>query len=69
MDFSRFTVKSQEALQAAQTKAIRYGHLEVDGEHLLLVLMEPSDGLVLQLMDRIERMEKRISELETLLFP
>jgi len=53
MDFSKFTVKSQEAMQAAQTKAIRYGHLEVDGEHLLLVLMEPTDGLVPRLLQKL----------------
>jgi ATP-dependent Clp protease ATP-binding subunit ClpB len=53
MDFSKFTVKSQEAMQAAQTKAIRYGHLEVDGEHLLLVLMESTDGLVPRLLQKL----------------
>ena len=37
MDLSKFTVKCQEALQAAQTKAINFNHQEVDGEHLLLV--------------------------------
>jgi len=54
MDLSKFTIKSQEALQAAQTKAIRHGHLEVDGEHLLSALMEQSDGLVPRLLQRME---------------
>ncbi|HBZ57512.1 MAG TPA: type VI secretion system ATPase TssH, partial [Syntrophobacteraceae bacterium] len=53
MDFNKFTVKSQEALQAAQTKAVRYGHLEVDGEHLLLVLLEQGDGLVPRLLQKM----------------
>ena len=53
MDFNKFTVKSQEAIQAAQTKAVRYGHLEVDGEHLLLVLMEQADGLVPRLLQKM----------------
>ena len=43
MDMSRLTTKSQEAIQAAQTKATRYGHLEVDGEHLLLALLEQAE--------------------------
>ena len=34
MDLNKLTTKSQEALQAAQTKALRFGHQEVDGEHL-----------------------------------
>ena len=50
MDPSRLTQKSQEALQEAQTKAIRYGHTEADGEHLLLALLEQPDGLVPRLL-------------------
>ncbi len=38
MDLNRLTQKSQEALHDAQTKALRFGHTEVDGEHLLLAL-------------------------------
>ncbi|MHC2999332.1 ATP-dependent chaperone ClpB [Microbacterium sp. HJ5] len=52
MDLNRLTQKSQEALHDAQTKALRFGHQEVDGEHLLLALMEQSDGLVLPLLAR-----------------
>jgi ATP-dependent Clp protease ATP-binding subunit ClpB len=54
MDLSKFTIKSQEAVQAAQTKAVRYAHVEVDGEHLLLALVEQSDGLVPRLLQRME---------------
>jgi ATP-dependent Clp protease ATP-binding subunit ClpB len=43
---NRLTQKSQEALHDAQTKALRYGHTEVDGEHLLLALLDQPDGLV-----------------------
>src|SRR5882724_6937009 len=54
MDTNRLTQKSQEALQAAQTKALRYGHQEVDGEHLLLALLEQPEGLVPRLLNRME---------------
>ena len=54
MDMNKFTMKSQEAVQAAQTKAIRYGHQEVDGEHLCLALLEQSDGLVPRLLEHME---------------
>jgi ATP-dependent Clp protease ATP-binding subunit ClpB len=48
------TQKSQEALQSAQTKALRYGHQEVDGEHLLLALLEQPEGLIPRLLGRME---------------
>jgi len=54
MDMNRMTQKSQEALQAAQTKAVRYGHQQVDGEHLLLALLEQAEGLVPRLFQRMD---------------
>ena len=54
MDLNRLTEKSREALQAAQTKALRFGHPEVDGEHLLLALLEQADGLLPRLLVRLE---------------
>ncbi|WP_433518875.1 ATP-dependent chaperone ClpB [Nonomuraea sp. CA-143628] len=44
------TQKSQEALHDAQTKAVRYGHTEVDAEHLLLALLEQPEGLAPRLL-------------------
>jgi ATP-dependent Clp protease ATP-binding subunit ClpB len=52
MDLNRLTQKSQEAVHDAQTKALRFGHQEVDGEHLLLALLEQSEGLVPPLLSR-----------------
>ncbi len=51
MDPSRLTQKSSEALQDAQTKALRYGHTEADGEHLLQALLDQPDGLVPNLLE------------------
>jgi ATP-dependent Clp protease ATP-binding subunit ClpB len=51
VDLNRLTQKSQEALHDAQTKALRYGHTEVDGEHLLLALLDQAEGLVPRLLD------------------
>jgi ATP-dependent Clp protease ATP-binding subunit ClpB len=50
MDMNRLTQKSQEALHDAQTKALRLGHTEVDGEHLLLALLDQPEGLVPRLV-------------------
>jgi ATP-dependent Clp protease ATP-binding subunit ClpB len=52
MDMNRLTQKSQEALHDAQTKALRFGHSEVDGEHLLLALLEQHEGLAGPLLSR-----------------
>jgi len=50
VDLNRLTQKSQEALHDAQTKALRFGHTEVDGEHLLLALLDQPDGLAPRLL-------------------
>jgi ATP-dependent Clp protease ATP-binding subunit ClpB len=50
MDPNRLTRKSQEALTDAQARAVRYGHPEVDGEHLLLALLDQGDGIAPRLL-------------------
>ncbi|MFF0066165.1 ATP-dependent chaperone ClpB [Streptomyces sp. NPDC005279] len=52
MDMNRLTLKSQEALQEAQTIAGRLGQTEVDGEHLLLALLDQPEGLIPRLIDQ-----------------
>jgi ATP-dependent Clp protease ATP-binding subunit ClpB len=54
MDLNKLTQKSQEAVQAAQARAQRHGHQEVDGEHLLLALVEQPEGLVPRLLARMD---------------
>jgi ATP-dependent Clp protease ATP-binding subunit ClpB len=54
MDFNRLTQKSQEAFTEAQNKAVAYGHIEVDGEHLLWALLDQPDGLVPRLLERMD---------------
>jgi ATP-dependent Clp protease ATP-binding subunit ClpB len=54
MDPNQLTQKTQEALHDAQTKALRYGHTEVEPEHLLLALLDQSDGLAPRLLERAE---------------
>ena len=45
MDVNRFTDKLREAVQAAQSKAVRLGNQQVDVEHLLAALLEQENGL------------------------
>ena len=54
MDINRMTQKTQEALQAAQSLAVHFGHVEVDGEHLLLALLEQQGGLAPRLVARLD---------------
>ena len=54
MDPNALTQKSQEALHDAQTKALRFGHTEVDVEHLLLALLDDQDGLIPRLLARMD---------------
>ena len=59
MDPDRLTLKTQEALHDAQTKALRYGHTEVDSEHLLLALLDQPEGLVPRLLARGRHRHRR----------
>jgi len=52
MDMEKTTQKVKEALQQAQVKALRYGHQEVDAEHVLFALLEQEGGLVPRLVER-----------------
>jgi ATP-dependent Clp protease ATP-binding subunit ClpB len=53
MDMNQLTLKSQEAVSAAQAKALDYKHSEVDVEHLLLSLVEQEQGLALRLLEKM----------------
>ena len=54
MDFNKLTQKSQEAFTEAQNKAVSFGHVEVDCEHLLWALLDQHDGLVQRLLQRMD---------------
>ncbi len=53
IDLNKATQKVQEALQEAQAQALRLGHAEIDGEHLLLALCEQQDGLAPRLLQKM----------------
>ena len=60
MNTSKFTHKLQEALQEAQHQALRRQHGEVDGEHLLLALLEQEEGVLTRIVRRIDRADERL---------
>jgi ATP-dependent Clp protease ATP-binding subunit ClpB len=53
MRIDKLTVKSQEALQAAQSAAVHHGHPEITPEHLLDALLNQEEGIVPILLQRI----------------
>ncbi len=52
MDINRFTEKLQEAIRTAESKATRYGHQQLDVEHLLASLLEQEGGLASSILSR-----------------
>jgi ATP-dependent Clp protease ATP-binding subunit ClpB len=66
MDINKMTQKSQEALQTAQNTAVKYGHVEVDTEHLLLALLDQPDGLIPRLFNRmnvpLDELKRRLED-------
>jgi ATP-dependent Clp protease ATP-binding subunit ClpB len=66
MDINRFTEKLQEAIRAAQSKAIRYGHQQLDAEHLLASLLEQEGGLAQSILSRadvnVEGLHRRLEQ-------
>ena len=54
MDMNKLTEKSQEAVTAAQSQAVTFGHQEVHGEHLALALLAQEDGLIGSLFRKMD---------------
>ncbi|MFQ5656725.1 MAG: Clp protease N-terminal domain-containing protein, partial [Candidatus Methylomirabilales bacterium] len=53
MRFDQFTVKAQEATDTARRLADELGHQAIDVEHLLLALVEQSEGVVPPLLQKV----------------
>ena len=51
--WEKLTVKSQEAMQAAQAQAAEYGNPEVLPVHLMAALLEDRDGVVLPVLEKL----------------
>ena len=54
MNLNKLTQKSLEAVQSAQTLAVENGNQQVQQCHLFLALLQQEDGLIGQLMDRMD---------------
>ena len=54
MNAQRFTIRSQETLQAMQALAQSYGHQEIRDLHLLAAMLQQQDSLVLPALQKLE---------------
>jgi ATP-dependent Clp protease ATP-binding subunit ClpC len=66
MRFERFTERAQDAATRAYEILQRYGHNQVDTEHILLALLEQPDGVIPQILEKMnvdqETIRQRLDE-------
>jgi ATP-dependent Clp protease ATP-binding subunit ClpB len=53
MQFQKFTIKSQEAVQTAQEIASGYNNQSIEPEHLLAALVQDSEGIVVSILQKL----------------
>ncbi len=62
MRFDRFTERAQEAAQRAAEIIQRYGHNQIDTEHILLALIEQPGGVIPQILEKLNVSAEALSE-------
>jgi ATP-dependent Clp protease ATP-binding subunit ClpC len=62
MRFDRFTERAQEAAQRAAEIIQRYGHNQIDTEHILLALIEQPQGAISQILQSLNIQGADLSE-------
>jgi ATP-dependent Clp protease ATP-binding subunit ClpC len=66
MRFDRFTERAQDAAARAYEILQRYGHNQVDTEHILLALLEQPEGVIPQILEKLgvdqELIKKRLDD-------
>ena len=62
MRFDRFTERAQEAAQRAAEIIQRYGHNQIDTEHILLALIEQPGGVIPQILQNLNINTNQLSE-------
>jgi ATP-dependent Clp protease ATP-binding subunit ClpC len=62
MRFDRFTERAQEAAQRAAEIIQRYGHNQIDTEHILLALIEQPGGVIPQILEKLTVSPEALTE-------
>jgi len=52
MRFDKFTIKSQELLQSAQSLAIQHNNSQIEPEHMLLAMLNDKEGIAFSLIEK-----------------
>lgn len=67
MRFDRFTERAQDAAARAYEVLQRYGHNQVDTEHIMMALLEQPDGVIPQLLEKlnipVEPLRQKLDEI------
>ena len=63
MNTQKFTKKSLEAIQSAQSLTVEYQNMQVEQVHLLAALLGQEDGLIPQLL---QKMQVDVVQMETM---
>ena len=62
MRFDRFTERAQEAAQRAAEIIQRYGHNQIDTEHILMALIEQPGGVIPQILEKLNVSAEALTE-------
>ena len=62
MRFDKFTLKTQEVIQTSQQLAERFNHQQIEPEHLVIAILEQTEGVIPSLLGKIGVDQRRLME-------
>jgi len=62
MRFDKFTLKAQEVIQASQQLAERFGHQQIEPEHLVRAILDQAEGVIPPLLGKIGADQSRLAQ-------
>ncbi|MFH1293941.1 MAG: ATP-dependent chaperone ClpB [Pseudomonadota bacterium] len=62
MRFDKFTLKAQEVIQTSQQLAERFNHQQIEPEHLVIAILEQTEGVIPSLLGKIGVDQRRLME-------
>jgi ATP-dependent Clp protease ATP-binding subunit ClpB len=62
MRFDKFTLKAQEVIQTSQQLAERFNHQQIEPEHLVIAILEQTEGVIPSLLGKIGVDQRQLME-------
>jgi len=62
MRFEKFTLKAQEVIQASQQLAEKFGHQQIEPEHLVRAILDQTEGVIPPLLGKIGADRSRLTQ-------